>query len=160
MGQPVSARAASQGRLCRIRTPLRQFGNLSELRIAAQQVRQPRAALQFRLRPQRCRLHSIQEPVLQGCLFEVFPPRQVPAALVFGLLDERDIAVCGDNLQPSRDGAAITLRPMRGQFGDWNRSVPLEPGGFKLPSGDLPRHDDLKMTFSKLQRRHFLRPKR
>ena len=87
----------------------------------------------------------------------MFIPRlHVPAAFVFGLLNEGDVAVGLHQGDAALDEFAIGLRPVRGQLGDGLGAVALEPRGLQLAGGQLAGHHDFKGAFAELEGRHLV----
>ena len=92
-------------------------------------------------------LQPVQEPFTQGALDLRFPGLGIPAApLVFGPLDECDIRVGFDELNPPCDEPAIPFGPLGRNLGDRGRSMPLEPGFMLFPGRDLAGEDDLSLV--------------
>ena len=84
------------------------------------------------------------------------PRLDVPAAFVFGLLDEGDVAVRLHQGDAALDEFAIGLGPVRGQLGDGRGAVTLKPRGLQFTGGQLAGHHDFKGTFAELKGRHLV----
>ena len=69
---------------------------------------------------------TVEEPFAKGSLELRFPWLGIPPALVFGPLDECDVGIGLDELDPPRDHRAIPFGPLGRNLGDRGRSMPLE----------------------------------
>ena len=68
--------------------------------------------------PQVRGFQPVEQPIAQRGALQVFPARRVPAALVFGALDQADVAVALDQVDATLDDLPIVLGPVRRDLGD------------------------------------------
>ena len=78
------------------------------------------------------------------------PGLGVPAALVFGLLDEADGRVVGDAAEAALDQLPIRGGPMARDFRDGRGAVPFKPGALRFARGHAPRQHDLEGPLAQL----------
>src|SRR5207237_934150 len=126
-----------------------------ELSILSSTVCKAGSRHQRDLTPIALRFESIQQPVSQTPLDLFLPRRDVPAALVLGLLDQRDVGVRLDEFHATLDGPTVRVRPLRWNFRNWRRSVTVEPRRLQLAGRDLARHDDFERALAKKYWRDF-----
>jgi hypothetical protein len=88
--------------------------------------------------------------VPQGALFLLLPGLGIPAALVFGALDEVDVFVAIEQRHAAFDQTLVVLRPVAGQLGHGRRAVAFEPGGFEVAGSHLARHDNLEGALARV----------
>ena len=79
---------------------------------------------------------------------------RLPAALALGALDQADVAVGLDDLDPALDHPAVLFRPVLRDLGDRGRTVPGEPLGFEFAALHPPGHDDLERPLAQVQVRN------
>ena len=98
-------------------------------------------------------LQPVQQPFAQRAFKLLVPRLGVPAALVFGLLDEADGRVLGDAAEAALDQLPIRGGPMARDFRDGRRAVPFKPGALRFARSHAPRQHDLEGAFAEFQRR-------
>jgi hypothetical protein len=123
-------------------------------KIAPHDVGQLRQRTQPRLRPpQLIRLESVEHHLLQPLPQPLLERRDpVPSPLMLRPLDQPDVQVVLDQLDPSLHDLAIGRRPVSRQLGDRRRPMPLEPLRLDLPASHLPSQHDLEGALAELDR--------
>ena len=94
------------------------------------------AAAPSALEPQDAVLAPVQQPGRERGLLLLLPRLGLPAPLALGPLDQPDVPVALDHLDPPRDDLPVRLRPVRRDLGDRRRPMPREP--LRLDLAALP----------------------
>ena len=134
-------------------------GHFHELDVATNLVGEMGAGGQLNGWPMARALQPGEQPRPQGAFLLLLPRLGVPAALVFGLLDERNITVAFDDGDATLHELAIRSGPMGGQFGDGRGTMAAEPNCLQLALRHLAGHNDFegalaapKLDLSELKR--------